>query len=143
MFSFFNIVIVNVWRNQHTPAGDTFPREREKNFRFSLILIENKQMIRLFSVCWQKLTLKSSMIFTRRDSIVKIYPGQLTTSSSFPSYIDLSKKKETECDNRQPKGSSFSFSSSFVHPYRDDSSKHTGLIIKVILLFHVCVYVCV
>jgi len=77
------------------------------------------------------------MIFTRRDSIVKIYPGQLTTSSSsFPSYIDLS-KNANQCDNRQPQGSSLSIS--FVHPYREDSLKYTGLIIKVILLFHVCI----
>jgi hypothetical protein len=30
---------------------------------------------------------------------------------------------------------------SFVHHLRDDSSKHTGLIIKVILLIHVCLCV--
>jgi hypothetical protein len=71
------IVIVKFWRNKHTCWEDVYIRKRD--FFFSFILIDNKQMIRLFSACWQKLTLKSSMIFTRRDSIVRIYTGQLTT----------------------------------------------------------------
>jgi hypothetical protein len=74
----YQIVIVKFWHNRHTCWGYVLYREKE-DFSFSFILIDNKKMIRLFSVCWQKLTLKSSMIFTWRDSIVRIYTGQLTT----------------------------------------------------------------
>jgi len=74
----YQIVIVKFWRNKYTCWEYVSYRETGDSF-FSFILIDNKQMIRLFSVCWQKLTLKSSMIFTRRDSIVRIYTGQLTT----------------------------------------------------------------
>lgn len=74
----YQIVIVKFWRNKYTCWEYVSYRETGDSF-FSFILIDNKQMIRLFSACWQKLTLKSSMIFTRRDSIVRIYTGQLTT----------------------------------------------------------------
>jgi hypothetical protein len=74
---FFQIVSLEICDLINTPAKGMF--SIKKRGFCSFVLIDNKQMIRLFSVCWQKLTLKSTLIFTRRDSIVKIYTGQLTT----------------------------------------------------------------
>jgi hypothetical protein len=75
---FPNIVIVNLRCNKIHLLRICFI-QRKESFFLRLSWLTTSKMVRLFSVCWQKLTLKSTMIFTRRDLIVKIYTGQLTT----------------------------------------------------------------